>query len=325
MAGMRVRAVAAALLSAVTASCASGRPAPEVEPPTPRQAVIADLQAFQVDLGIERTDNFQEFSGERDAVYRCYFTGLLELPASYTDLQLIESDVPECAVDEAAFDVFFYPIEAVASGSSPVSPALEEAPLERALVVVTHEDFHNQRETARASVEVAESAATLIGFLTARDYALARYGETSDVFRRLDGEAERHLLKARTINAYFDRLAALYAEHAAGTLDHGEALARKAEMYAELARECRAADQAVSFNTCPAVMNNAGLAFDRTYARHYATWFDLHVSLGRDTARTITASRQLLATGPQSGGDLKAALRTRPVRAPTDTVDGAAP
>ena len=60
-------------------------------------------------------------------------------------------------------------------------------------------------------------------------------------------------------------------------------------------------------------MNNAGLAFDRTYARHYPTWFELYESLDRETGTTVAAFRRVLAAGPQSETELldarKALLR----------------
>ena len=292
------------LVSIGVATCSSARLATAVEPASPRRTVIDELQAFQEDLGIERTGNFQRFSDAQDAVYRCYFTGRLELPASYDALQLVERDEPGCAVDEQAYDVFFYPIEAVASGSSPVSPALADASLERALVVVAHEDFHNQQETMQASFDIAEGAATLTGFLTTRDFARSKYGEASELFRRLDREAERFLVKAGIVNAYYRRLAGVYDGYGSGALTREEALARKSVLYRELERECQASEAAVSFNTCPAVMNNAGLAFDRTYTRHYPAWFELYESLDRDIGATVAAFKRVLATGPQSETEL---------------------
>ena len=292
------------LVCTAVAGCGADRSAPTVDPPFPRQAIIAELQEFQQSLGVERTGNFRRFSDAQDAVYRCYFTGRLELPASYEALQLIESDEPSCPVDEKAYDVFFYPIEAVASGSSPVSPALAEASLERALVVVSHEDFHNQREARQASFDIAEAAATLAGFLTARDFSRIKYGEESGIVQRLDREADRFLVKARIVNAFYRRLEGVYDAYEAGALTRDDALARKAALYGELERECGALAPAVSFNSCPAAMNNAGLAFDRTYTRHYPTWFELHESLDRDTGATVAAFRRVLAAGPQSETDL---------------------
>ena len=305
-----VFAAAGAAVGATVAGCGAERSAPTVDPPFPRQAVIAELQEFQQGLGVERTGNFRRFSDAQDAVYRCYFTGQLELPASYAALQLVESDEPGCPADEEAYDVFFYPIEAVASGSSPVSPALADASLERALVVVAHEDFHNQPETGQASFDIAEGAATLTGFLTPRDFTRVRFGEESEIFQRLDREAERFLVKARIINAYYQRLNGVYDAYEAGDLTRDEALARKAALYGELERECEAFEPAVSFNRCPAVMNNAGLAFDQTYTRHYPTWFELYESLDRDTGATVAAFRRVLAAGPQSEAELLEARKT---------------
>jgi hypothetical protein len=307
-----VPAVALLLVSVAFAGCGGARSAPAVEPPFPRQGLITELQEFQQDLGIDRTGNFQRFSDAQDSVYRCYFTGQLELPASYEALQLVEPDEPICPVDETTYDLFFYPIEAVASGSSPVSPALANAALERTLVVVPHEDFHNQPETAQASFDVAEAAATLVGFTAARDFARATYGEPSEPFQRLDREVDRFLVKSHIVNGYFQRLNDVYGAYDAGDLTRDEALARKAALYADFDRECRASVPAVSFNTCPAVMNNAGLAFDSTYTRHYPTWFALYESLGRDTRATIAAFRQVLGTGPHSESELIKAAEALP-------------
>ena len=308
-AALSTAAVALLTVSATIAGCGGARATAALEPPFTRQAVIAELQAFGQDLGIARTGNFQRFSDARDAVYRCYFTGTLDLPASYEALQLVEPDEPSCPVDETIYDLFFYPIEAVASGSSPVSPALANAALERTLVVVPHEDFHNQPETAQASFDVAEAAATLIGFVAARDFARATYGEESVVFQRLDREVDRFLLKARIVNAYFQRLSDVYRAYDTGDLTREHALATKASFYADFDRECKASAPAASFNICPAVMNNAGLAFDSTYTRHFPTWFELYKSLGRDTRATIATFRHVLATGPQSETDLIDATR----------------
>lgn len=303
-------AVVLLVVSVGVAACGSARSAPTAEPASPRQTVIAELQAFQEGLGIERTGNFQHFSDAQDAVYRCYFTGELELPESYEALQLVEPDEPVCPVDETTHDLFFYPIEAVASGSSPVSPALVGAALERTLVVVPHEDFHNQPETTLASFDVAEAAATLVGFVAARDFARVTYGEASEPYRRLDREVDRFQIKSRIVNTYVRRLTEVYDAYDVGDLTRDNALARKAALYADFSRECQASEPAASFNTCPAVMNNAGLAFDSTYTRHFPIWFALYESLGRDTRAAIAAFRRVLATAPRSEADLIDAMQT---------------
>ena len=56
----------------------------------------------------------------------------------------------------------------------------------------------------------------------------------------------------------------------------------------------------VSFNKCPAAMNNAGLAFDRTYTRHYPLLHDLYTRLGGDTAALVSTLKRLMTNWPSS-------------------------
>ena len=255
------------------------------------------MKAFEQTLGVEATNNFLKYSASQRAVNRCYFTGKLELPGSYLDLHLVRGSDAGCAVDTQKYDIFFYPAEAVATGASPVTPALANAPLERLLVVVPHEDFHNQAETRGSSPEVAEAAATLIGFLTASEFAKDRYGEGSQAFQRLNREAGLFLQKAIIVNLYHDRIGALYSSFRSGMITRQAALASKEELFLALGRECAAiVPDPVSFDKCPAAMNNAGLAFDSTYTRRYPAMFDRYERSGEDTRATILDLRKLLAS-----------------------------
>ena len=288
------------ILAAASAACSLNKPAattPTTFEPPPSQALVADMKAFEQTLGVEATNNFLKYSASRRAVNRCYFTGKLELPGSYRDLHLVQGSDAGCAVDTQKYDIFFYPAEAVATGASPVTPALADAPLERLLVVVPHEDFHNQAETRGASPEVAEAAATLIGFLTASQFAKDRYGEGSQAFQRLNREARLFLQKAIIVNLYHDRIGALYSSFRSGMITRQAALASKEELFLALGRECAAiVPDPVSFNKCPAAMNNAGLAFDSTYTRRYPAMFDRYERSGEDTRATILDLRKLLAS-----------------------------
>jgi hypothetical protein len=291
----------ALILVVASAACSLNKPV-ATTPPTTLQppanlGLVADMKAFEQTLGVLATNNFLRYSASQRAVDRCYFTGKLELPGSYRDLHLAHGSEAGCSVDMQKYDVFFYPAEAVATGASPVTPALADAPLERLLVVVPHEDFHNQEEARGAAPEIAEAAATLIGFLTASEFAKDRYGERSPAFHNLDREARLFLQKARIVNLYHDQVGALYASFRSGRITRQTALARKEELFLELGRECAAiAPAPVSFNKCPAAMNNAGLAFDNTYTRQYPAMFDRYERLGEDTKATILSLRRLLAT-----------------------------
>ena len=255
------------------------------------------MKAFEQTLGLEATSNFLRYSASQRAVHRCYFTGKLELPGSYRDLHLAPGSEAGCSVDIQKYDVFFYPAEAVASGANPVTPALADASLERQLVVVPHEDFHNQGQARGASPDLAEAAATLIGFLAASEFARDRYGELSPAFQSLNREARLFLQKARVVNLYHDKVSALYSSFRSGKIARQTALAAKEELFLELGRECAAiAPDPVSFNKCPAAMNNAGLAFDNTYTRQYPAMFDRYQQSGENTRATILDLRRLLGT-----------------------------
>lgn len=303
------------VLIAVSTACSSKRP-PAATPSFPRQELIAEIKDFQDTLGGRHTNNFSHFSETPNAVYRCYFTGKLELPGSYAGLGLRYSEGTHCPLDEDRYDVFFYPAEAVATGANPVTPALADAPLERLLVVVPHEDFHNQAETQQSTPEVAEAAATLIGFLTASDFAREKYGPSSQTFQGLAREAQLFLQKARIVNGYYEKLSNLYSTFRARKITRQDALTRKEKLFADLQQQCVAiVPDPVSFNKCPAAMNNAGLAFDRTYSRYYPMLFDFHRSLGQDTKASIQTLRRLLAKWPKSAagaGDLIGALGSTP-------------
>jgi len=310
-AGSGVAAVPPTLTPAATGS---GTPAPP-SIAAPVRETIDSLKAYEAQVGFEATRNFAAASGEAFPG-RCYFTGILELPDSYRQLQLSPAVNGKCGIDETKYDVFPYLLEVAATGRSPVTPALEGAALERLLMVVPHEDFHNQPEMNRAPPAVAEAAATLVGYLAAAGFARQRYGPDSPVYQRLALEATLFLAKARIVNDYFEKLSAAYGSYRGGRIGRDEALASKRTLFGDLLQACSSSGPApASFNRCPAIMNNAGLAFDRTYTREYPMLFDLHVRLGGDVASTVTALRRLLARWPpaaKDGSDLIEALQKGP-------------
>jgi hypothetical protein len=286
-------------LMAVSTACGLRHPAAVKLAPSPRRELIEDVKAFEQTLGVEATGNFLRYSDSAGAVDRCYFTGQLELPLSYRGLHLTQETGERCAARERRYDVFFYPVEAVASGSAAITPALAAATVERVLVVVPHEDFHDQPEVRTSPPEIAEAAATLAGFLTASEFAREAYGVRSEHFQRLKRDAWLFLRKAQVVNSYYDRLGSLYRSFRLRTISRETALAQKAALFAELQRDCTAiAPEPASFNRCPAVMNNAGLAFERTYTQHYSMMFDAYLRSGEDAKSTIAQLKQLVAGPP---------------------------
>ena len=83
------------------------------------------------------------------------------------------------------------------------------------------------------------------------------------------------------MNQYYEKVDELYREYRSGALTTEQTIERKRDLFDELLKSCSAiAPAPVSFNKCPASMNNAGLAFDRTYTAHYPMLHDLSGSPG---------------------------------------------
>ena len=242
------------------------------------QAVRAEEQA----AGIKPSGNFARSDPAVAAYYRCYYTGKLEMPPSYDRLKLKDGTKEGCPLDERKYDVFFYPIEAVATGDVPVTEALAAASVERVATVVPPEDFHLQ--VSDLPDRVAEAATTLVGFL-AGAAAAAALGNT-----QLRNEVELFLKKAEMLNRYFDRLSALYRSARSGAISKKEALDQKRELMSSLRRECGALEpEPRSFNRCAPVANNAGIAFDYTYTRDYPLMYRVYRACREDLRCTVTA------------------------------------
>lgn len=252
--------IALCLVIAVTLRAADGNPS------------IEELKAAELSAGFHPAGNFAH-ADAAVAYYRCYFTGKVELPDSYDQLGLREGTKDGCQLDASKYDVFFYAIEAVASGHDPITPALKAATPERRATVVPHEDFHAQVE--RLPTAIAEAAATLEGFLTA-----------AEALHEPPSEAGLFLQKAEMVNRYYERLRVVYRSGH----NRSAALAEKERLFAALARECASIrPEPRSFNKCVSAPNNAGLAFDRTYTQYYPLLYRVYLACAEDLRCTTEA------------------------------------
>ena len=264
---------------------------------TTPQDLVGALKQLEKRLGFRKTENFRRDSDQTVADYRCYYTGKLELPESYEGLKLSTGTKDGCTLDREKFDVFFYPIEAVGSGETPLTSSLQHASTERFLVVVPHEDFHGSEDLRKLPATLNEAASTLIGFLTAGEVALQKFGAGSEVYRNLLREPELFLQKATIVNSYHARVGQLYAAVQSGEVPEAEALAQKEKIFQEIHQSCQAiSPDPRSFNKCPAANNNAGLAFDETYTKYYPMMYELYAAKGQNLAATINALKRALAS-----------------------------
>jgi hypothetical protein len=255
--------------------CCRAADPPEATP----QDLIEKVKQAEQSAGFHPTGNFAHANSRVRAYYRCYFTGPLELPDSYAGLKLRQGSQDGCSLDIRKNDVFFYPIEVVASGHSPVTQSLAQASTERLVTVVSHEDFHEQiRDWPDA---IAEAAATLAGFIT---------GGTVVQDQEVHPEAEIFWRKAIILNRYYDRLSAVYNAFGRGAISKSSALGQKQSLLSALQQECAAIQpEPRSFNKCVPVANNAGLAFDHTYTKYYPLVYQVLLACRQDVKCTIGA------------------------------------
>jgi len=291
---------AAALLVALAGSLAAA----EATPPAAAngwQELIRSIKQLEKVLGFRRTKSFAHYSHKTAVSFRCYYTGKLELPASYEGLHLKAGTQEGCRIDPRRYEVFFYPVEAAPNGKSPVTASLAHESMERFLVVVPHEDFHANREFRQLPATLTEAASTLAGFLTASEVARQKWGADSEVYRNLAREPELFLRKAEIVNRYHAQLSKLYAAERSGELALPEVLARKDKLFQEMQQACKGiSPDPRSFNKCLAANNNAGLAFDMTYTKYYPLMYDLFMAYRPNLKATIDALKQALSTRSES-------------------------
>src|ERR1700680_2673712 len=238
------------------------------------EQVIQSAKAAEQAAGVKPTGNFSNADARVTAYYRCYYTGKLELPESYDDLKLRQGSKNGCSLDPEKYDIFFYPMEAVASGHSPVTEALATAAPERIATVVPHEDFHSQIEALPD--RISEAAATLVGFVVG-----AAAIENND--------AELFLKKANLIDLYYEKLRKTYQAARQHQLSKRAALEEKRSVFAALQTACASIPEPRSFGKCVSAPNNAGLAFDYTYTKYYPLLYQVFLACKQDSKCTVGA------------------------------------
>ncbi|MCU0226731.1 MAG: aminopeptidase [Bryobacterales bacterium] len=273
-------------------------------PPTQRQQRIARLQDFALEKGFPRTGNFRRGAPDKEAYFLCYYTRPFALPDSYDDLGYRESSASGCNLPAGAYDVYFHKVEAVAFEDTPVTASMEAASEERALMVAAHEEVHEDPQLSRLPHPVAEAASTLLGFLTASEFA-RREGDLVTA-TRLSGDAVLYARKAEMVNRLHRELRALYAQHRQGQRDRQETLVAKQRLFARAEEECAGFGRGHSIHACLPASNNAGLAFDHSYTRWYPPLFALFQACQADLD---TFLKELRALGGAGKRDLPAFAR----------------
>ena len=246
-----------------------------------RLELVEKIKAFEKTLDFKETENFRYYSDKTEAFDYHYFTPRTALPYSFEDplLQWGIGSSENVSIDREKYDVFFYSVEAVAGVRTPVTRSLLQAPLSRFIHVILHEDWHEQVDLPNG---IEEPAAEVVGYSAALLFAGKEFGRDSAVYRTLEAEYKNKLKESTVYNRYHNLLDALYLSFQSGEVPEAQTLSSKAGLLASLGDDLEQV-----WGGRPDQMNNAYLAFQITYSRHFPLMHEIYLATGSDLAKTI--------------------------------------
>ena len=276
-------------LAVVVSAC---KPAATSLSENERLELVKEIKAFQKKLGFDPTENFASYSDKKEDYDYYFYAPVADLPYSLDDpaLKYGEGTAQTSSLDTRKYDVFYYSIPALADISTPITKSLLESPLHRFIFIVFHEDWHEQ---IKSPLGIEEASGELMGYVSSLLFTEERFGRDSEVYATLDRELTNKLKESRVFQSYYEKLAALYAEHRSGKVTEAETLSRKSQLIRSLDDDIygvwgKRRDQ----------LNNAFIAFQMTYYRHLNLMHDVFSASNSDIMVTIEVLRGI----PEQGG-----------------------
>ena len=248
--------------------------------------LLSDLKAFEREIGFEATRNFLRTDTRRQSFPFCGRVSRLYLPYSYQDPAIRWFDDKECGGREENVDVFTGESEAVGESGTPVTRSMLEAPLERIMYVVFHEDCHDQFAFPHG---FEESVCNVVAYGAMLGFSREHYGQRSPEFEAVERYVEEGARHARLTVTFYDELAALYGRHDRSELSTAALLKARAQTFVKAAR-------ALDWDADE--VNNVFLANAMTYSRHYDFAADVLHALGDDLGRAIAFFRHVDSVKP---------------------------
>ncbi|MDO8521269.1 MAG: aminopeptidase [bacterium] len=274
------------LMLVFSANAADGRTLPSKEEVARRMELSREIKEYEKRLGWKPTTNFERYDEGLATYDYCGWSGKFDFDISWS--QVTEK---ECSAVGQEHDTAFYQFEALATISTPLSRSMVEADLPRFIMVVFHEDFHEQSPEV-PSRAIDESATQLMGLLAAREFAREKYGAESEIHRFLAADVETALLTSQIESVYYEKLKSLYAQVSSGEVDRADGLKQKARLFENMQNECKRMILATA-TSCAFVTNNAIFANSIDYSAHYPIFYNLSACLGGDVRQTGLAIMQL--------------------------------
>lgn len=245
-----------------------------------RQALVRDIQNYELLFGFIPTRNFKTYDETTSAIYFCYYTEKLDLT-----MHFVGGTKDGCAVDESRYDVRFYPAQAAAGMGIPLMASLVQASLDRFVVVVFHEDFHEQ-VSGIPTLALNESSATLMGLLLAREFTHKIYGAQSAAAKNIVSDIDAFLRSSLIEGRYVVLLHDLYARVAYGEITRDEGLRLKKDLFDQIKNECFEIKTKLIFS-CSELRNNADLSYHLNYTTHYPLFFQLYNICRQDVGASV--------------------------------------
>ncbi|MFC1913653.1 hypothetical protein ACFLXF_00020 [Chloroflexota bacterium] len=256
-----------------------------------RLDLIDEIKAFENKLGFAETENFKVCSDNVEAYDYYFYTSQTALPYSLDDplLQRGKGKPESSPIDLAGYDLYFYAIQAVAGVKTPVTKSLLRAPLHRFIHVVLHEDWHEQMNS---SLGIEEPCAEVVSYPAAVLFAEKEFGRDSKVYERLKDDFSKKLEESRLYQHYYDELEFLYGQFHSGNISEAEVLAEKEDLLESMAEELQGL-----WGVKPRQLNNAFIAFQMTYQRHFSLMYQVYTATGFDLRKTMA----IFSSVPEQG------------------------
>ena len=243
--------------------------------------MIAEIKAFEKELGFAETENFKMFSPETEAYHYLFYPPGMQLPYSLDDPALMSAIGTRDSVylDFKKYDAYFYSIPSVAGEGTPVTESLLQAPLYRFIQIIFHEDWHEQIDLPHG---LEEPSAEIISYAAATLFARDRFGHDSQVYQTLVKHFDNKLRESEIYIAYYARLEDLYAQYHEGKLSELDTLIRKSRLLEDMGNELQ-----LIWGGKPDQLNNAFIAFQMTYLRHLPLMYEVFQAADSDLGRII--------------------------------------
>jgi hypothetical protein len=240
-----------------------------------RQELVREIQKYELSVGFTPTNNFKTYEDTVSAIYLCYHSDKFDLTTYFT-----QGTKDGCSIDEHKYDVFFYPAQAIAGVNVPLMSSLAKDSIGRFIMVVFHEDFHEQ-VVGIPTTALNESSTTLMGLLLAREFASEKYGAQSDVVKNITADIELFLRGALIEEQYASSLRSVYAQVRSGEKTRDDGLSLKEILFEEMRNECSGLRSKL-LSTCSAIQNNAHFGYHLNYTTHYPLFYQLYEACGQD-------------------------------------------